>query len=58
MTTEVALIIIIVLFVFAFIWMGIALHLARTVAQMQDYLKQLEKDYINATNRIILSTIA
>lgn len=52
MTTEVALIII-VLFVFAFIWMGIALHLARTVAQMQDYLKQLEKDYINATNRLL-----
>ena len=46
-------IIIIVLGLFAFMWMGIALHLARTVAQMHDYLKQLEKDYIEATQKIL-----
>ena len=28
-----------------FIWMGIALHLMRTIEKMNDYMSQFENDY-------------
>jgi uncharacterized protein YxeA len=39
------LILAIIFGVLMFIWMGIALHLMRTIEKMNDYLRQLEKDY-------------
>lgn len=35
----------IIALVLMFIWMGIALHLMQTIEKMNNYLRQLEKDY-------------
>ena len=42
MTTE--LIFIIILAVFVFVLMGVALHLARTIEQLRQYISELERD--------------
>lgn len=43
MTIE--LILIILLAVFVFILMGVALHLAKTIEQLRQYISKLERDY-------------
>ena len=43
MTPE--LILIILLAVFVFILMGVALHLAKTIEQLRQYISELERDY-------------
>jgi len=43
MTIE--LILIILLAVFVFILMGVALHLAKTIEQLRQYISELERDY-------------
>lgn len=46
MTIELFFIILLCLFVF--ILLGVALHLARTIEQMRQYITELERDYSNA----------
>ena len=43
MTIE--LLLIILLAVFVFILMGVALHLAKTIKKQNDYISELERDY-------------
>ena len=46
MTIE--LILIILLGVFVFILIGVALHLAKIIEQLRQYITELERDYSNA----------
>lgn len=50
MTTELILIIILALFVF--VLMGVALHLAKTIEQLRQYISELERDYRKANNKL------
>jgi predicted PurR-regulated permease PerM len=50
MTIELILIILLCLFVG--ILLGVALHLARTIEQMRQYITELERDYSNAVGAL------
>lgn len=50
MNTELILIIILALFVF--VLMGVALHLARTIEQLRQYISELERDYRKANHKL------
>jgi|GEM_PF-3360993 len=50
MTIELFFIILLCLFVF--ILLGVALHMARTIEQMRQYITELERDYSNAVGLI------
>lgn len=50
MNTELILIIILALFVF--VLMGVALHLAKTIEQLRQYISELERDYKKANNKL------
>jgi len=51
MTIELILIILLGLFVFVLI--GIALHLAKTIEQLRQYIGELERDYRRANDKLI-----
>ena len=51
MTIELILIILMGILLFAF--MGIALHLARTIEQLRQYIGELERDYRIANDKLM-----
>lgn len=51
MTTE--LILIILLGLFVFILIGVALHMAKTIEQMHQYIGELERDYRIANDKLM-----
>lgn len=51
MTTE--LILIILLAVLLFIAIGTALHLAKTIEQLRQYIRELERDYRIANDKLM-----
>ena len=50
---DVKLILIILLAVFVFILIGVALHLAKTIEQMHQYIGELERDYRIANDKLM-----
>ena len=50
---DVKLILIILLGVFVFILIGVALHLAKTIEQMHQYIGELERDYRIANDKLM-----
>ena len=50
---DVKLILIILLTVFVFILIGVALHLAKTIEQMHQYIGELERDYRIANDKLM-----
>ena len=51
MTIELFLIILLAILLFAF--MGIALHLAKTIEQLRQYIGELERDYRKANEKLM-----
>jgi hypothetical protein len=51
MTIELILIILLGILLFAF--MGIALHLAKTIEQLRQYIGELERDYRIANDKLM-----
>lgn len=51
MTIELILIILLGVLLFAFI--GVALHLAKTIEQLRQYISELERDYRIANNKLM-----
>lgn len=51
MTIELILIILLGILLFAF--MGIALHLAKTIEQLRQYIGELERDYRKANDKLM-----
>lgn len=49
---NIELILIIILALFVFVLMGVALHLARTIEQLRQYISELERDYRKANNKL------
>jgi predicted Holliday junction resolvase-like endonuclease len=49
---NIELILIIILTVFVFILLGVALHLARTIEQLRQYISELERDYRIANKKL------
>ena len=56
MTIE--LILIILLAVLVFILMGVALHMAKTIEQLRQYISELERDYRKANAMLTDKTAA
>lgn len=55
---EVVLILIILLAVFVFILMGVALHMAKTIEQLHQYISELERDMKRMNNQLFRVTNA
>lgn len=55
---EAALILIILLAVFVFILMGVALHMAKTIEQLHQYISELERDMKRMNNQLFRATNA
>ena len=49
---------IIIFALFGFIWMAIALHMARTIHQLHDYISELERDMKQMNNQLFRATNA
>lgn len=50
---DVKLILIILLGVFVFILIGVALHMAKTIEQLRQYISELERDYRIANDKLM-----
>lgn len=50
---DIELILIILLGILLFAFIGVALHLAKTIEQLRQYISELERDYRIANNKLM-----